>query len=59
VLLTDPQLASWRLEPLQVLLLPKTVEGKLIEDKNSGKLVEVCQQVNKKKFEALLLKTID
>jgi inosine-uridine nucleoside N-ribohydrolase len=59
VLLTDPELASWSKEPLQVLLHPAAMEGRLIEDKNSGKQVEVCQQVKKEKFEALLLKTIN
>jgi inosine-uridine nucleoside N-ribohydrolase len=59
VLLTDPNLASWKQEPLQVLLAPKASEGRLIEDKTGGQPVTVCQQVNKQSFESLLLKTIN
>ncbi len=58
VLLAHPELATWQLEHLAVLTRPVTVQGKLIEAKG-GNWIEVCQHIDKDKFEALLLKTIN
>jgi inosine-uridine nucleoside N-ribohydrolase len=59
VLLTDPNLAEWKTELLDVQQQPEFSKGTLVVNNRTGNPVAVCTRVDAKKFKTLLLKTIN